>query len=73
MKTKQILFAVLAVFALIAAACGDDDDTTATEEPAAAPAEEPADEPEAEWDIDAALAADPNCADPVTGDALIIG
>jgi branched-chain amino acid transport system substrate-binding protein len=65
------------------------DDTSAAEEPAVEEpaaeepaAEEPApEEPAAEepaatdgsWDIDAALAADPDCADPVTGEGLIIG
>ena len=42
----RLMGAVLLAFALIAAACGDDDEAPSTAEPAApAPAEEPADEP----------------------------
>ena len=49
MSTKprwRLIAAVLMAFALVAAACGDDDEPTAADEPAApAPADEPADEP----------------------------
>lgn len=51
MKKRWLtLLAVLVAFAFVAAACGDDDSTTAepAEEPATEPAEEPAEEPAAE-------------------------
>lgn len=81
MRTTKLLAALFACLALLAAACGSDDDEGAADEPAEAPADEPAgEEPAGEepagdrtWDIDAALAADPDCADPVTGESLIIG
>lgn len=49
MRLRRI-FAILFAFSLLAAACGDDDSTTAApaEEPAAEPAAEPAEEPAAE-------------------------
>ncbi len=43
-KNWKLLLALLAIFSLIAAACGDDDDESS---PASEPAEEPADEPAA--------------------------
>ena len=44
-KTWLRLLAAIAVLSLIAAACGDDDDTSAGDEPAEESAEEPSDEP----------------------------
>ncbi len=87
-KLLIALFACFALFAASCGSDDGDDAAPAAEEPAAEEpaaeepaAEEPAaEEPAAEepaaagtWDIDAALAADPDCADPVTGDGLIIG
>ena len=43
-KRWSILLALFTVFALIAAACGDDDTTVAEPEPAPAPAPAPADD-----------------------------
>ena len=75
MKTARRLLALLFVFALIAAACGGDDDTTADapdDQPAAEqPAEEPADEPDA-GDGDAEEG-DDTAMDEVSGDPIVLG
>lgn len=82
MKFK-LLIALLAVFALVAAACGDDDEATtapaddsAAEESADEPAdEEPADAPMmTAVDVDAILAADlDNCEAAPTGEPIKVG
>ncbi len=82
MKFK-VLLALLAVFALVAAACGNDDDVVADQDlPAVADDPEPAeegDEGDADemmtgLDIDAILAADlDNCEAAPTGDTIKVG
>lgn len=81
---KATWVAVLAAISLVAAACGSDDDAgSAVTDPVPADTADTADTtdsgattPDAaggEFDIDAVLAADPDCADPATGDPIRIG
>lgn len=76
MKFKWLI-ALLAVFSLIAAACGDDDDSSADADDTSDDSGDDLadDEPAASLDIDAILAADadPACADDLTGDPVRVG
>ncbi|MEL7156416.1 MAG: ABC transporter substrate-binding protein [Actinomycetota bacterium] len=79
--------AVFLTVTLIVAACSDGDGESATTDPSSTPTSIESEEIEggteveggeetdvvSGWDIDAALAANPNCAAPVTGDPLRIG
>lgn len=75
MKFKWLI-ALLAVFSLIAAACGDDDDTDAGDDAGADAGDDAGDDAAAGegLDIDAVLGADlDNCADAPTGDPIKVG
>ncbi len=73
-----LLVAVLAMFSLVAASCGDDDDDVASDDGAAtdngAATDDGAATPtEASFDVDAMLAADPDCGTTPEGEPLVIG
>jgi len=70
MKLRK-LFAVLLAFGLIAAACSSEDVEDAVDEVVSEEGVEG--EAAASLDVDAILAADPACAEPVTGDPIVIG
>jgi len=85
MKLKKLL-AMLFALAMVAAACGSDaveEVTEAAEEAVEDVAEEATGDDEddamdevpaaSSLDVDAILAADPACADPVTGDPIVVG
>lgn len=69
MKQRSPVIAVLVAAALALGACSNSDEeapetTLVPSEPVVLPSP---------WDIDVALAADPNCAEPLAGDGLVIG
>lgn len=85
-RVRRVLVAGLAIAATACTSGADQADTgpTASSTPAVAPTSVPAGQPgqsgqpaaqgtAPRWDIDAALAADPNCPNPLTVDPLVIG
>ena len=85
---KKHAMAIALALAMFVTACGSDadqsatqttdDSTTETDAGTEAEAEPEAEEAEPEaapasFDLDAVLAADPSCADPVTGDPIVVG